>query len=82
MTAQPRVLTDEVQRALKERAIANQPSPEPALPPVPDGYVRYLVAVGESVSEGIAVPAVVAAILRGQADQLDPPRPKTRSTET
>jgi len=77
---QPPRYTDEVQRALRERAIDARESPSP--PAIPDGHVQYMVAVNEQQSSGIAVPAVVAATLRGIADQLDPKKPTTRSTES
>jgi hypothetical protein len=68
MTQAPRY-TDEVQRALRERAIDARDSP--SLPEIPEGHVQYMVAVNEQQSAGVAPPAVVAAMLRGIADQLE-----------
>lgn len=81
MKPQQPAYTEEVQRALRAQAIQNLPGPEPVLPAVPEGHVRYLIQVGESYLEGIASPAVVAASLRAQAEALDPTRPHLRSTK-
>ena len=47
---------------------------QPASPQVPEGHVRYHVAVEQTLSSGVAPAATVAAQLRALADQLDPPR--------
>jgi hypothetical protein len=67
--------TDEVLAALRDRGLAEEQPPTSE--PVPAGYHRFLVAVDEMHQEGVATPAVIAAILRAQADALD--QPITRS---
>lgn len=67
--------TPEVLTALREGGHL----PEEDVPPeVPEGYVRYFLAVGDSRQDGIAPPAVVAALLRAFANAIDPPRPAIR----
>jgi len=68
----PPQYTEEVRRAL---GMDLDQQPEPA---VPDGHVRYLIAIHDSQQSGVAPPRVVAAMLRAQADQIDPPRPVMR----
>jgi hypothetical protein len=60
--------TAEVLEAMREQGLL---PPEPSPPPV--GELRYLIAVGESRVEGVAVPSIIAAALRAQADALDQP---------
>lgn len=43
-------------------------------PVVPQGHIRYHVAVEATQLSGTAPPATVAASLRALADQLDPPK--------
>jgi hypothetical protein len=67
MTKDPQ-FTEEVRRALGMDR-------QPAEPVTPEGQVRYLIAIQETQQAGTAPPAVVAALLRAQADSLDPPKP-------
>lgn len=43
-------------------------------PPAPEGFVRYHIAVEQTVLNGMAPPETVAANLRSLADQIDPPQ--------
>lgn len=65
----PRYLTDEVRQALAERQLTL--IPEPDQPAVPDGHLRYHLAVEQTVLSGTAPPSVVATVLRGLADVID-----------
>ena len=69
-------LTDEVREALSQRGhvIADNSRlgtvREPA-PPVPEGHLRYHIAVEDTVLGGTAPVAMVAAQLRQVADQIE-----------
>lgn len=64
-----RSYTPEVLEALRLRGMDR---PEHAQPePVPDGHLRYHIAVEQTVLAGTAPAPVVAAALRGLADQID-----------
>jgi hypothetical protein len=69
-----RNLTDEVKQALSERGHVIPGDGPMAQPPVPEGSLRYHIAVEDNVQGGVAPKPVVAAVLRSVADELDPPK--------
>ncbi len=69
--------TDEVMAALRLK-VADRGDDTPT---VPQGHIRYHIAVEQTLLSGTAPSATVAASLRALADQIDPPkRPMRRST--
>jgi hypothetical protein len=61
--------SDEVRAALRQRgALRDDDPPEP-----PEGFIRYHIAVEQTLLHGVAPATTVAVTLRGLADQIDPP---------
>jgi hypothetical protein len=67
--------TDEVLQALQQRGHVipgTGPLAQVPEPPVPEGHLRFHIAVEETVVGGTAPAAHVAQQLRDIADQIDP----------
>lgn len=77
MGGEPPRYTAEVLAALNEQTRAEEP--QPSDPGAPDGMLRYTIAVEEIQQHGVGRPALVAAVLRAVADQIDPSKPLHRS---
>lgn len=72
---QDKNLTDEVREALGQRGHVipdkSKLGQPPVKPPVPEGHLRYHIAVEETVIGGTAPAETIAAQLRLLADQIE-----------